>query len=184
MGNCTISVTNTKRKGRGCVLNKIKSHLRDLDCLGLVGPDRRGFCPIQSFSVCPSSDWFNRQRSSFSRADSSHWTRHRGARDTFSFISKGANLPHAGASVWKEKMTHQTDCISDSEPAACCRGWTTLVQVQDFWSSCFVLLFPNCLFREAECWHLKINVYMFLMHTFKSLFKGALRLWPTWIALQ
>lgn len=82
----------------------MKSHLRDLACLGLVGPDRRGFCPIQSFSAFPLSDWFNRQRSSSSRTDSSHWTRHRGARETLSFISKGANLPHAGANVWKEKM--------------------------------------------------------------------------------
>lgn len=83
--------------------HQFQSHLSELVCLGFVGPDCLGFCPIQSFSPFRLSAGFNKHRSSSSREDSSHWTRHSGARAMFSLISNGANFPHAAASVWNDK---------------------------------------------------------------------------------
>lgn len=72
--------------------------------LGLVGPELRGPRPIQSLSPFKLSPGFNKKRSSSSRTESSHWTRHSGARAMCSFISNGANFPHAAASVWNGKV--------------------------------------------------------------------------------
>lgn len=102
----TYGIHRKKREHTNDNNHKCHSYLRESDSLGLVGPDRRGFRPIQSFSPLRLSTWSNKQRSSSFRRESSHWTRHSGARDTFSFISKGANFPHAAASVWKRDKTY------------------------------------------------------------------------------
>lgn len=73
-------------------------------CLGLVGPELRGLCPVQSFSPFRVQSGWARYRSRSSSTESSHCTRVSGARDMCALISKGANFPQAEAKVWNTQQ--------------------------------------------------------------------------------